>query len=192
MAAGSTRVVIAALLGNTAIAATKFAAAAATGSSAMFAEAVHSTVDTGNQILLLVGLQRAARPADPRHPFGYGKELYFWAFVVAVLLFGVGAGVSIYEGLMKSGPASVEHRRLELLVIGIALVSRPGLDRGLARIRRSAAGGRAEAMRESKDPALFTVLFEDTAALIGLVVALLGVFGSTSSAGPARTRWRRW
>jgi cation diffusion facilitator family transporter len=97
LASGSTRVVIAALIGNAAIAVTKFAAAAVTGSSAMFAEGVHSVVDTGNQALLLFGLRRAARPADERHPFGYGKEIYFWAFVVAILLFALGSGISIYE-----------------------------------------------------------------------------------------------
>ena len=98
LAGGSTRVVIAALLGNAAIAATKYVAAAITGSSAMFAEAVHSTVDTGNQALLLVGMHRAARPADARQPFGHGMEIHFWAFVVAILLFGLGAGRVVLRG----------------------------------------------------------------------------------------------
>lgn len=179
VAAGSTRVVIAALIGNAAIAAVKYAAAAASGSSAMFAEAVHSTVDTGNQILLLVGLQKAARPADARHPFGHGKEIYFWAFVVAVLLFGLGAGVSIYEGIIKlRNPHPLQNVRWSYLVIFIAMAFEAGAWliawREFSRIR----GARPvlSALRQSNDPALFTVLFEDTAALIGLLVALVGVF----------------
>jgi cation diffusion facilitator family transporter len=181
LAQGSTRVVIAALIGNAAIAATKYAAAAVTGSSAMFAEAVHSTVDTGNQILLLIGLQRAARPADPRHPFGHGKELYFWAFVVAILLFGVGAGVSIYEGLLKlRDPHPITAVGWNYLVIAVAAAFEAGAWLVAWRAFDRERGGAPilKALRASKDPALFTVLFEDSAALLGLLAAFLGVLAS--------------
>jgi divalent metal cation (Fe/Co/Zn/Cd) transporter len=97
----SKRVIYAALIGNVLIAATKFTAAVFTSSAAMLSEAIHSTVDSGNQLLLLFGIRRAARPANARHPFGHGLQLYFWTFVVAVLIFGVGAGVSIVEGFTK-------------------------------------------------------------------------------------------
>ena len=181
MAGGSTRVVIAALLGNAAIAATKYVAAALTGSSAMFAEAVHSTVDTGNQALLLVGMHRAARPADARHPFGHGMEIYFWAFVVAILLFGLGAGVSFYEGVHKLGnPEPLRNVVWNYVVIGLAIVFEAGAWivawREFDRVRGKLPVLRA--VRQSKDPALFTVLFEDTAALVGLVAALVGIFAA--------------
>ena len=122
MAHGSTRVVIAALIGNSAIAVTKFIAATLTGSSSMFAEGVHSVVDTGNQALLLVGLKRAAKPADKYHPFGYGKEIYFWAFVVAIILFALGAGVSIYEGVQKvRDPHPLDNVIWNYVVLGFAM-----------------------------------------------------------------------
>lgn len=122
MASGSTRVVIAALIGNGAIAVTKFVASAITGSSAMFAEAVHSVVDTGNQALLLFGIKRSARPADEAHPFGYGKEIYFWAFVVAILLFALGAGISFYEGVHKVlDPHPMTNALWNYVVLGLAM-----------------------------------------------------------------------
>ncbi len=179
MAGGSTKVVIAALLGNAAIAAVKYVAAAVSGSGAMFAEAVHSTVDTGNQALLLVGMSRAERPADAKHQFGYGMEIYFWAFVVAILLFGLGAGVSIYEGILKlRNPHPLESVTWNYVVIGIAIVFESGAW-AVAWREFDKTRGRLpviRALRQSKDPALFTVLFEDTAALAGLFTALVGVF----------------
>lgn len=121
-AGGSTRVVIAALAFNGLIAASKFAAAAITGSAAMLSEAIHSVADTANQGLLLLGLRRARRPADRRHPFGYSKELYFWSFVVAILLFSMGAGVSIYEGVQKLlHPHPIEHAFVNYIVLGVAI-----------------------------------------------------------------------
>src|SRR5215210_4798710 len=123
MAAHTSRTVIySALAGNTAIALSKFAAAAFTGSAAMMSEAIHSVVDTGNQLLLLFGLRRAAKPADARHPFGYGLQLYFYTFVVAVLIFGVGAVVSFLHGLEKvRHPHPVEHPWINYLVLGISI-----------------------------------------------------------------------
>ena len=119
----SRKVIFAALAGNSLIAVIKFAAAATTGSAAMFSEAVHSLVDTGNQILLLFGLHRAKRPADADHPFGYGKEVYFWAFVVAILIFGLGAGISLYEGLDKlETPHPVTDAYINYIVLGLAIL----------------------------------------------------------------------
>src|SRR3954466_13249958 len=116
---GSRMVILAALAGNCAIAATKFAAALWTGSSAMLSEAIHSAVDTGNQGLLLLGLRRAARPPSARHPFGHGMELYFWAFVVALLIFALGGAFSIYEGWHKiTNPAPVESAWINFVVLG--------------------------------------------------------------------------
>jgi len=174
----STKVVLAALIGNAAIAVTKFGAAAATGSSAMLSEAIHSLVDTGNQVLLLYGMRRARRPADAQHPFGYGKELYFWTFVVAILIFGLGAGISFYEGIEKvRHPSPVTDPHINYIVLALA-----GAFEAVAwwiafkefKARKGALGY-LDAVRVSKDPANFTVLFEDTAAMLGLIVAAGGI-----------------
>lgn len=176
---GSKIVVIAALFGNGLIAVTKFAAATFTGSSAMFSEAVHSLVDTGNQGLLLYGMKRAEHPADETHPFGYGRELYFWAFVVAIMIFATGAGVSIYEGIHKlSAPEPIKDVYINYIVLGLAIVFEGAAWYMAFREFRKRMGRRTyfRALRHSKDPGLFTVLMEDTAAMLGLVIALVGVF----------------
>src|ERR687885_955327 len=175
---GSRRVIYAALAGNLAIAVTKLAAGLWTGSSAMLSEAIHSAVDTGNQGLLLYGLKRAARPPDPRHPFGHGMELYFWAFVVALLIFALGGAVSVYEGWRKIlRPEPVQDAWANFLVLGAA-----GLFEGLSfrvawRELRAMHAGEApwDAIRRSKDPGIFAVLVEDAAALAGLLIALVGL-----------------
>jgi cation diffusion facilitator family transporter len=175
---GSKIVIYAALGGNALIAATKFAAAAYTGSAAMLSEAIHSTVDTFNQILLLHGIRRAARAPTPQHPFGHGLELYFWAFVVAILIFGLGAGVSILEGLDKiANPHPVENAYVNYAVLGLGILFE-GAAWFLAYREFRRAEGRLSlvgAIHRSKDPTLFMVLFEDTAALLGLATAILGI-----------------
>jgi cation diffusion facilitator family transporter len=174
-ASGSTRVIVIALLGNFAIAVSKFAAAAYTGASAMFAEGVHSLVDTGNQALLLLGVKRSGKPADERHPFGYGQELYFWAFVVAILLFSIGAGVSIYEGVEKiRHPHPVENPVVNYIVLLLAVGFEGYAWRAAWKEfnRRRGDEGIFSYVHRSKDAALFTVLFEDTGALLGLFIAL--------------------
>jgi cation diffusion facilitator family transporter len=179
MAAHSSKLVIyAALTGNGLIALTKFAAAAYTGSSAMLSEAVHSVVDTGNQMLLLYGLARADRPPDREHPFGYGRELYFWTFVVAILIFAGGAGISFYEGLHKvQAPEPVTSVHINYIVLALAMVFEAGAWWMAFRQFRAVKGpvGYFAAVRQSKDPALFTVLFEDSAAMLGLIVAMVGI-----------------
>jgi cation diffusion facilitator family transporter len=180
MASGSSKLAVyAALAGNLAIAVIKFAAAVFTGSSAMLSEAIHSVVDTGNQALLLYGMHRAALPADEQHPFGYGKELYFWSFVVAILIFGLGAGFSIYEGVQGVlQPSVVENVMLSYVVLGLSLLFEMGA--GFMALRQFLAEkgdlGFFAAVRRGKDPALFTVLFEDGAAILGLMIAMAGIF----------------
>ena len=181
MAAGSKKVIYAALIGNALIAVTKFAAATVTGSSAMLAEGIHSLVDTGNQGLLLYGLARAGKPADEKHPFGYGAELYFWAFVVAIMIFAIGAGISIYEGVHKvMDPHAITNPLINYVVLGLAMIFE-GVAWWIAlkefRTRKGKRGW-IEAVRDSKDPSVFTVLFEDTAAMLGLIVAFLGIAGA--------------
>jgi cation diffusion facilitator family transporter len=177
-AGGTTRVVVVALACNLGIAVSKFAAALVTGSSAMLSEAIHSLIDSSNQGLLYHGLQRSQRPPDARHPFGYAKELYFWCFVVAVLLFSLGAGVSIYEGVDKVlHPHPITNPGVNYLVLGVALVLE-----GISTVQamnsfNQVRGGERiiAALQRSKDPALFTVLLENIAAIAGLVVAMIGI-----------------
>ena len=178
-ASGSTKVVIAALVGNGLISVTKFAASMYTGSSAMMSEGIHSVVDTCNQALLLYGIHRSNRPADKIHPFGHAREIYFWAFIVAVLIFAVGSGVSVYEGVHKLlKPTPVNDAFVNYIVLGVAFVFEAGAWwmalREFTRVK--GALGYFEAVRRSKDPALFTVLFEDTAAMAGIVVAFTGIW----------------
>lgn len=185
---GSTGVVVAALAANLGIALAKFAAAAWTGSSAMLSEAIHSLVDTSNQGLLLLGLRRAERPADAAHPFGYAKELYFWSFVVAILLFSLGAGVALYEGIEKLiDPRPVTDHHVNYIVLAVAFVLE-GLSFAKATgefNRRRGLTPALVALRASKDPALFTVLLEDLAALTGLAIAALGIGLSDWTGSPA-------
>ena len=176
---GSKWVVLAALVGNGLIACTKFIAAGITGSSAMLSEAVHSVVDTGNQGLLLWGMKRSSKPADEQHPFGYGMELYFWTFVVAILVFAIGAGVSLYEGVTKlMAPTEILRPMVNYIVLAVAMVFEAGawaVAFREFRKQKGSATGYFEAVRLSKDPTVFTVLFEDSAAMLGLISALIGL-----------------
>jgi cation diffusion facilitator family transporter len=176
--AGSRKVIYAAIVGNLLIAATKFIAAFVTGSSAMLSEGVHSLVDTGNGGLLLYGIRRAAKPADTTHPLGHGRELYFWSFIVALLVFAVGAGVSFYEGVIHiMQPEPVANPLVNYVVLGFATVFEGASWFIALKEFRAMKGklGYVQAVRQSKDPSVFTVLFEDTAALLGLIIAFIGI-----------------
>jgi cation diffusion facilitator family transporter len=176
--AGSRRVVYAALAGNAAIAVTKFVAAGYTGSSAMLSEGVHSLVDTANELLLLYGLKRAAKPADDSHPFGYGRELYFWSFMVALLVFALGALASLYHGYEQLvDPRPVQRPGINYAVLAASFVFEAGSSWVAFRSFRAAKGqlGYLEAFRRSKDAITLTVLLENLAALLGLVIAAAGI-----------------
>ncbi|WP_048306344.1 cation diffusion facilitator family transporter [Halomonas sp. PR-M31] len=178
MAQESKAVIYAALAGNFAIAVTKFIAAAFTGSSAMLSEGVHSVVDTGNQGLLLLGMHRAKRPPSPAYPFGHGKEVYFWSFVVALMIFAVGAGVSIYEGIIHVlHPTEMESPLINYIVLGLGILFEGASWAFALNSFRKTKGkwGYVEAVKRAKDPSMFVVVFEDSAALLGLIVALAGV-----------------
>lgn len=172
-------VVYAALFGNLAIALVKFVASYITNSSAMFSEAIHSVVDTLNEILLLYGMKKSEKPANAKHPFGYGRELYFWAFIVALMVFALGAIVSIYQGIQHIlQPEVMQDPLINYIVLGLAILFE-GFSWSVAlKTFRKQKGnlGYFDAFRHSKDPTTFTVLFEDTAALVGLVIALVGIF----------------
>ncbi|WP_296746815.1 cation diffusion facilitator family transporter [Mesorhizobium sp.] len=178
---GSKRVIYTALAGNLAIALTKFAAALFTGSSAMLSEGVHSLVDTGNGGLLLYGMHRAARPPDRTHPLGHGRELYFWSFIVALLVFALGAGVSFYEGIIHiMAPEPVANAKINYIVLGLSFLFEGSSWLVALKEFRQQKGrqGWFEAVRRSKDPSVYTVLFEDSAALLGLIVAFAGILAS--------------
>ncbi len=178
MASSSHKVIYAALIGNGLIAITKFVAAFMTGSSAMVSEEIHSVVDTGNQTLLLYGIRQSKKLPDARFPFGHGREIYFWSFVVAILIFAVGAGVSIYEGIRHlSHPSHMESPVVNYVVLGMALIFE-GSAWGIAMRefqREKGDLGFFEAVHHSKDPSLFVVIFEDSAAMLGLLVAFIGI-----------------
>lgn len=181
-------VLFGALFANLGIAVAKFFAAAISGSSSMLTEGVHSLVDSGNQLLLLYGQSRAKRPPDALHPFGYGRELYFWAFVVAILIFAIGAGVSLYEGWRHvADPEPLRDPTINYIVLGVAVMLE-GTSWAIA-VRAFNAGrggvGWWQAVRRSKDPAGFIVLFEDSAAMLGLLIAAAGVWASHAT-GDAR------
>jgi cation diffusion facilitator family transporter len=179
----SPRTVIVAVLVNVAIAVAKYTASIFTGSAAMVAEAIHSTVDAGNSALLLVGLHRSAKPADERHPFGYGREIYFWSLVVAVVIFGAGGVAAIAEGVSRlSEPPGLQNIQWNYAVLGVALIfeSLSWLVANRAIRKENPGMTPFEAAGRSKDPSLFIVLFEDTAAIVGLLIALVvGTFGTT-------------
>ncbi len=181
-------VVYAALAANVGIAVAKFVAAAITGSSAMLSEGVHSLVDSVNEVLLLYGLRRSRKRPDREHPLGYGRELYFWSFIVALLVLSLGAGFSLYEGIQHIlHPEPTSDATANYVVLGVAAVFE-GTSWWLSLKSVRQRKGRMsyfEAFRGSKDPTTFTVLFEDSAALLGLGLAALGVWLSHAT-GDAR------
>lgn len=179
MASESKTAIFAAIAGNLAIAVTKFIAAAFTGSSAMLSEGIHSVVDTGNGALLLLGVRNSKRPPDAKHPFGHGAEIYFWSLVVAILIFALGGGMSVYEGVTHiQHPNPIGDPTWNYVVLGLAIVFESFSFYFAVKAFRKEQGkqGVWETIRGSKDPTTFTILFEDTAALLGLVVALIGIF----------------
>ncbi|MCU1266578.1 MAG: cation diffusion facilitator family transporter [Acidobacteria bacterium] len=178
MTTDSKTAIIAAIAGNLAIAATKLVAAYLTGSSAMLSEGIHSIVDTGNGGLLLFGSRKARKPADVNHPFGHGMELYFWSLVVAILIFALGGGMSVYEGVTHLTHPHQSDPTWNYVVLGFAIVFE-GISFFFAyKAFRTEMGSQGifQTIRTSKDPTTFTVLFEDTAALLGLLVAFAGIF----------------
>ena len=183
----STRTLVVALLANLGIAASKFVAAAITGSSAMLTEGVHSVVDSTNQLLLMWGRHASKRPADKLHPFGYGRELYFWSFVVAVLVFSAGAGVSVYEGIihiLHPEPAVSPVIAYAVLLIAFLLEGWSTVEAYRDFRKAKGALGWIAAIRQSKDPPAFIVLLENGAAIAGVVTAAIGLLLSQLTANP--------
>ncbi|HVF57607.1 MAG TPA: cation diffusion facilitator family transporter [Pyrinomonadaceae bacterium] len=181
--------VLGALFANGLITVLKFIAAVITGSSGMMAEALHSLADTTNQVFLLLGLRFYKRPASEKHPFGYGKERFFWSFIAAIFIFGVGATYAIYEGIVKlSHPHAPENLAWAYWVLAISFVLEAG-SIALAiyqEMKEAHHEGMSfgEYLRESKDPTAKTVIFEDSAALVGIVIAFAGIYLTEHHAGP--------
>jgi cation diffusion facilitator family transporter len=180
---GSTRVVHAALAGNVAIALAKFAAYGVSGASAMLAEAIHSLVDSVDQILLLIGESRGSRPADPDHPLGHGMESYFWSFIVAVMVLLLGGGASLYQGVHHIfAPEPIQSPAISFTVLGVAAIFEGStLAVGYREFKRVVRGRDVRLwtfIHMSKDPSLYASLLEDSAALVGIAIAALGVLGS--------------
>lgn len=173
--------VLSALVANGLITILKFGAAVITGSSGMMAESLHSLADTTNQVFLLFGLRFYKRPASSKHPFGYGKERFFWSFIAAIFIFGVGATYALYEGYSKlRHPHAPENLEWAYWVLGISFVLEAGsiviaLKQEMAEARHEGLSFK-EYLRESKDPTAKTVIFEDSAALLGIVIAAVGIF----------------
>jgi cation diffusion facilitator family transporter len=186
---GTLKAVWAALAGNLLVAGAKCVAAAVTGSAAMLSEAVHSLVDTVNELLLLYGIARSSRPADQDHPLGYARELYFWSFVVALLIFALGAGVSAYQGIHRLlHPQAIERPVVIYAVLAASLLFEGSSwivgTRAFRQTKRDL--GWWEAFRRSKDPPAFIVVFEDSAAVLGILVALAG---TTATLLTGNSRW---
>ena len=194
MAGGSKKAVYAALFGNLGIAITKFVAAFFTGSPSMFAEAYHSASDTFNQVLLLVGLRTSTRAASDRHQFGYGKDLFFWSFIVATMLFGVSGVLSLEHGISSLlDPHAVENATISYVVLAIAFAFEVSALRIAYNLFKQTIEARGEKVnmrtlinefKESKDPTIITVMVEDTAALLGIVIAGVGIFLSDVTGNP--------
>lgn len=190
MAGDSPKAVWFALIANTLIAVAKFIGGSITKSSAMFSEGVHSLVDTGNQGLLLLGLKRSKLPADKQFPFGHGKEIYFWSFVVALLIFALGSGITLYEGFHQlMHPQPVNNVMINYIILGFAfLVEGFAWYTAYVEFKKDVdpRKGFFKSIKDSKDPTNFVVLFEDSAAMLGLVIAFLGlVLGQV-------TGWAGW
>ena len=178
-ASDSKLAITAAILGNIGVAVTKFVAAAFTGSSAMISEGIHSIVDTGNGALLLLGLYKSRQPPDFDHPFGHGMELYFWSLIVAIAIFALGCGMSLYEGVIHlTNPEPLRNPFWNYVVLGCAFVFDGTSWLFGWKVFRKAKGKRGviEALHKSKDPSTFMVFFEDSADVLGLAIAFLGIF----------------
>ena len=167
-----------ALIANIAIAVTKFIAAAITGSSAMISEGIHSVVDTANELLLLLGIAKSKKPADKKRPFGYGRELYFWSFIVSILIFGVGGGIAFYEGITHlQHPHAIEDPMWSYIVLTASLIfNLVSFFIALKAFNKNRKDNVWQTIKKSKDPSNIVILFEDAGDVLGVAVALAGVY----------------